>query len=255
MSDWLLATMALTGATLKGIVRSKIFIGLFAVGVCIVGLALMLAELAVGEMVTSLIDLGLALTTLAVSALCILNICTNPASNSNPRQAIVLVARPVDRSVVVVSRFVAVTSLGVASSLALGGLLSAIVLSFGGPGLRCFAAAAAASLEVLVVSSLALVCWTRMGAVTATTLSFALFAVGRLDGVATHLIDRGTFGAATPLAKVIAHMMPHLSLFDLTAWVHDGPPKALAFAALYAGLYSTAMVLVAIALYRRHEFT
>jgi hypothetical protein len=250
MNAWLRAVWALTWATTTAIFRSRIYVGLVAAGALLIGLSLMLAELAVGEMVTSLVDIGLAFIALVISLLAIVNVCSNPASNSNPRQVISILARPIPRSTVVVSRFIAVAALAVVASALLGGLLTGVVAWFGGPALRTFVAALTGSLEAVVVASVALLLWSRLGATTA----IVVFLLGRMDTATVELLDKGTFGAAAPVLRVVAHLLPHLSHFDLTAWVHRGS-AAPAWAALYAAGYATAMVLLAVQLYRGRDFT
>lgn len=256
MNAWFLAVAALTRATTTAIFRSRIYVGLVAAGAILVGLALMLAELAVGEMVTSLVDIGLAFIALVISLLAIVNVCSNPASNSNPRQVITILSRPIERSAVVVARFLAVAALAVVASFLLGGLLAGVVAVIGGPALalRTFVAALAGSLEAVVIASVALLLWSRLGTTTALTLAIVIFLLGRMDTTTVELLDKRTFGPATPLLRVVSHLLPHLSHFDLTAWVHGGG-LAPAWAALYAAGYATAMVVLATRLYRSRDFT
>ncbi len=255
MSEWFVRFFALSTASVRAIVRSKMYVGLLALGGALVMLALALAELAVGEMITSLIDLGLAFTSVAICVLTIVNICSNPASNSNPRQVIVIAARPISRSEIVLARYAAVIVLAFASAVVLAAAMAGIVMVLGGPVSRVFLAGVATALEAAVVGAIALALWARFSPTVAITLSFCMFALGRFDQLAQQLIDKGTFGPMTTPASWMARVLPHLSHFDLTAWVHGGPMTPVGWAIAYALIYSAAMLLAAVSLYGRREFT
>lgn len=229
--------------------RSKLYVGLLAAGTLMVVAAATLAELSLGETVNALVDLGMAFVALVVAGLAATVTISSVSTAIASREVVVLLARPVSRDAFVYGRSLAAITLVVSANAVLGVMLATLVAVFGGPALRTFVGIMFASFEGVIVAGLAMTFAVRSSSVLAATLTAVLFVVGRMDEAMAALLEKGTFGALETPMRVLAHLLPQLSRFDLTAWVHgDAPASSLTWAVGYGVLYAGA--LAAIASYR-----
>jgi len=227
-------------------IRSKLYVGLLAAGGLMVAAAAMLAELSLGETVNALVDLGMAFIALVVAALAATVTISSVSSAIATREVIVLLARPVGRDAFVYGRSLAAITLVLAANVILGTMLAILVAVFGGPAFKTFVAVLFASFEGIIVAGIAMAFAVRSSSVLAATLTAVLFVVGRMDEALDTLLARGTFGPLELPMRALAHGLPQLSRFDLTAWVHgDAPATSLWWAACYGLLYSAALAAIA----------
>jgi Cu-processing system permease protein len=239
-------------ATLE-FIRSRLYVGFLAAGVLLVLASLTLAELSVGEMVNSLVDIGLAFIALVAATLAGAVTVTSVSAAIQSRELIVQLARPVSRDVFVVGRLLAVMTLVVCANLVLGGILAGLVWLEDGPALRTFAASLMVSFEGFIVAAIALAFALRMPTVGAATLTVVLFIMGRMDTAFAGLIAKGTFGALSGFMQILHHLLPQLSRFDLTAWVHGEAPGAVLFAGAYGLLYVIGVAALGSVLFARRD--
>ena len=234
--------------------RSKLYVGLLAAGLLLVAAAAALAELSLGETVTAMIDIGLAFIALTVAVLSGAVTISSVSHAIASREVIVLLARPVGRDAFIVARFFASATLVLVANLVLGGVLGTLVGFLGGPAVRTFIATVFASFEGIIVASVALVFAARSPTVLSATLTAVIFIVGRMDRAFELLLEKGTFGAMKIPMEVIHHVLPQLSRFDLTAWVHgDAPASSILWSACYGGIYASTLVLLASARFRNRD--
>jgi ABC-type transport system involved in multi-copper enzyme maturation permease subunit len=234
--------------------RSKLYVGLLAAGLLLVAAAATLAELSLGETMVAMIDLGMAFIALTVAILSGAVTISSVSHAIASREVIVLLARPIGRDAFLVARFLAATTLVVFANVILGGVLSLLVAFLGGPGLRTVTATVFASFEGIIVASVALVFAARSPTVLSATMTAVIFVLGRMDGAFEVLLGKGTFGALQIPMEVVHHVLPQLSRFDLTAWVHgDAPPSSLLWSAIYGSVYAVTMVMLASARFRNRD--
>lgn len=232
-------------ATLE-FLRSKLYAGLLAAGFLLVLAAVALAELSLGETVNALTDIGLAFVALVTAGLGGAVTISAVSRVIASREAIAVVARPISRDTFVIARFLASATLVLSANLILGGVLAGLVAWFGGAWAKTMVAAMAASLEGIVVCGVAMVFAVRSSAVLSASLTAVFFVLGRMDTAFAALLDKGTFGPLEQPMRVVHHILPQLSRFDLTAWLHGDAPDAIAASTFAYGLvYAATMVLVA----------
>lgn len=231
------AVFAVWRATTLEFVRSRLYVGFLAAGVLLVLTSLALAELSVGELVNSLVDIGLAFTALVAATVAGAVAVTSVSDAIQSRELIVELARPVPRDVFLAGRLLALMTLVACANLILGGLLAGLVWLEDGPALRTFGASLMVSFEGFIVAALALAFSLRMPTVVSATLTIVFFIMGRMDTAFAELIEKGTFGVVTGPMRGVRHVMPQLSRFDLTGWVHGEAPGAVLEAGVYGLLY------------------
>jgi len=236
------------------LLRSKLYAGIIAAGIMLVIASAALAELSLGETVVALTDIGLAFIALISVALGV-GITTSSVSRAvSSREAIVLLARPIGRDTFILGRFLAAVTLVLAATISLGGLLALLVVAFDGNGAKVFVAAVFGAGEGILLCGVALVFAARSGPVMSGTLTTILFVVGRMDGGFDILIQRETFGGMTPLMKGLQFVLPQLSRFDLTAWIHgEAPSLTPGYTVLYGTVYTSGLLLLATLRFRRRD--
>jgi|GEM_PF-1049310 len=226
--------------------RSKLYVGLLAAGLLLVAAAASLAELSLGETVATLADIGMAFVALTVAALGGAVTISSVSRAIASREVIVILARPVGRDAFVIARFLASATLVIAANVILGSVLAGLVGFMGGPALRTFLAVLFSSFEGLIVAGIALTFAARSPSVLSASLTVVAFVLGRMDGAFKVLLDKGTFGVMEQPMRVIHHVLPQLSRFDLTAWVHgDAPTSSVLWSVGYGLVYTTTMVTLA----------
>ncbi len=249
-ASWSAVVAQWRAATLE-FLRSKLYAGLLAAGFLLILAAVALAELSLGETVNALTDLGLAFVALVTAGLGGAVTISAVSRVIASREAIAVLARPISRDTFVVSRFLASATLVLSANLLLGGLLAGLVAWFGGHWVKTLVAALAASLEGILVCGVAMVFAVRSSAVLSASLTAVFFVLGRMDTAFFALLEKGTFGALEKPMRVVHHVLPQLSRFDLTAWLHGDAPDAIAASTCVYGLMYAAM-LVLFASWRFH---
>lgn len=248
------AVMAQWKSSTLEFLRSKLYVGLLAAGLLLVAAAAALAELSLGETVAALTDIGMAFVALTVAALGGAVTISSVSRAIASREVIVLLARPVSRDAFVVGRFLASATLVLAANVILGAVLAVLIAFLGGPAIRTFMATVFASLEGIIVAAIALTFAARSPTVLSASLTSVLFVLGRMDGAFELLINKGTFGALEQPMRVIHHVLPQLSRFDLTPWVHgDAPTSSVLWSVAYGVVYALAMVLLASWRFRKRD--
>jgi ABC-type transport system involved in multi-copper enzyme maturation permease subunit len=234
--------------------RSKLYVGLLAAGLLLVAAAASLAQLSLGETVSALTDIGMAFVALTVATLGGAVTVSSVSHSITSREIIVLLARPVGRDAFIVARFLSSATLIVAANVILGGVLAALVGLLGGPALSTFLATVFASFEGIVVASVALAFAARSAPVLSASLTTVVFVLGRMDGAFELLLSKGTFGFFEQPMRVVHHVLPQLSRFDLTSWVHgDAPTSSVLWSVAYGLIYSLTMVTVASLRFRNRD--
>jgi ABC-type transport system involved in multi-copper enzyme maturation permease subunit len=220
----------------------------------LVAAAASLAELSLGETVSALTDIGLAFVALTVAALGGAVTISSVSRAIASREVIVVLARPVGRDAFIVARFLASATLIVAANAVLGAVLATLVAFLGGPALRTFMAAVFASFEGIVVASVALAFAARSAPTLSASLTAVVFVLGRMDGAFELLLSKGTFGFMEQPMRAVHHVLPQLSRFDLTAWVHgDAPSSSVVWSVVYGIIYSMTMLTVASFRFRNRD--
>lgn len=227
------------------LMRTRIYLNILVAGVVLVAAAVAFDRMSAGEGGRVLFDVGAAFIALLVAALAGIVSITAVTREIETKVASVVTARPLSRVDYVLGRFFTVASLVLLSNACLGAVLASTLAATGGQhaGLA-FVAVMFASLEAVVVAAVA----TFFGVGSSSTMSAlftsTIFILGRLTDELARLIERGKFGAATPLLDLVHAVLPHLPAFDLTPLAHGATASALDVAqrAAYGLLYTVAFL-------------
>ncbi len=121
-------------------------------------------------------------------------------------------------------------------------LLLAVVLIFG---------------ELMLMTAVALFFSTFAGPMTATLLTLALWIAGHFNADLRHFEEVLDSRIAAGVARVAYYVLPNLAPFDVKAEVVHGVPIPASHVGLtlaYAAAYITALLLAAMAVFRRRDF-
>lgn len=220
------------------LVRTRVYLNIIVAGVALVGAALAFDKLAAGEGGRVLFDVGCAFISLIVAALAGTVAISAVTRELESKQAHLVLARPVGRAEFVVGRFLTTMLLVVLANLLLGILLSLLLLFTGGGhfGLA-LGACLYASFEGFIIAAVATFFGVSSSSTMSAVFTVTIFVLGRLTGELEMLLERGVFHHATPLARVVYFVLPHLPAFDLTPMWHGGSVD-LVKGALYGTAYT-----------------
>ncbi len=242
------ALAALTIAGFIDFARGRVFATVFAAGVALVIAALIFQELSASAGQRVLGDIGLAFISMVVAMLAAIVPLSTVAKEIDSRQVHQLLARPISRATYVLARFLAAAGLVLASNVALGGLLCGLLLLTGGGSMGPLAwfAAVFASLEGLIMVSLAILFGVNSSVPMSAVFLTLVFVVGRLSYAVDAAIIAKLDGNAEQLVLAAARLLPAFGRFDLTAALHGVPLDAgeLARTAVYGIVYAAGILLL-----------
>jgi len=202
-----------------------------------------------GERVTR--DLGLGLLSLFGFLLVLLLGTRMVQKEVEGRTILLLLARPLRRGEFLFGKYLgllAVVGTGMAGMLA----ILAAVLALSGYGVDGALALAGlyAFLELAIVSALALLLAACSSPLLAAFLLLALYVAGHLIHGLLEMARIVTQPALAQALRAAFYLLPRLDLYGGAA-----PLGALPWAAAYALLYATGLILLALIAFRRREFS
>ena len=237
--------IALAWAGVLQLARTRVYLNILVAGVALVAAALAFERMSAGEGGRVLLDVGAAFIALVVAVLAGVVSITAVTREFETMVASGVTARPLSRVDYVLGRFFTTASLVVLSNALLGAVLAAMLVATGGSQAGfAFAAVMFASFEGLVVAAIAIFFGVGSSSTMSALFTTTIFILGRLTEELAGLVERGRFGAATPLFQVVNAVLPHLPAFDLTPLAHGATASALDLAqrAAYGLLYTLAFL-------------
>ncbi len=254
--------------------RSKVFFGVFLLGMALVGLAYLSASFSPRQPLTVSLDVGLSGLRFSL-ILFALTLVQDLVGREIERRTVVLtMSYPVARATYVVGRYLGVLALTAAAAAVLGVLLWMAVMASGfqfdqqfrvSLGWAYWATVFGVWADVAVVSAFTV--WIA----TLSTVSMlplvvgALFAIaGRAVGAVFDFLAGGAEGQIElvyrfgPALDVIRWVLPDLSRLDWRTWPMYGlPPDALsvALAIAMAILYVSALLCLSVSAFSRRELS
>jgi ABC-type transport system involved in multi-copper enzyme maturation permease subunit len=241
---------ALTKASLLEWFRSRAYLAVLGAGAVLALSAPILGELAGGEHLRIFVDFGLLFAGLTsgigISALAISTVGGEFRSGG----MLVLCARSLPRSIIVLSRLLASAIAVLLSNIVLGLLLFGISHWFGsGNSGRILAAAVALSLEGWVLASAALAFSFGSSASVAATGTMLFFILGRFSAAAAEV-------KGNPILDVVGVFLPRLDRFNLAEYAAEGPLPERYGLVIASGLLWTALfTVIAVVRFRGRDLT
>lgn len=252
-------------------VRDKVLYNLLFFAVLLMGAAYIIGQLTAGQDVKIIKDLGLASIWIFGLFIAIF-IGIGLVSKEVERRSIYnLLSKPVNRPQVVAGKYV-----GLVLTLAVNVVIMAaalyLVLAYEAWGVppdvqkawdataldpRLLKAIALVLVELMVVTAIALLFSTFSTPLVSAALTFGLVVAGHFSADLRNFDQVVDSPAAARLARGLYWVLPNLSQFDVKAQVVHGQPVSVAyigFAAGYAVLYITMLLLVSMFVFSRRDF-
>ena len=229
--------------TFREATRDRMLAGVLGAGALLLGVTQILGPLAMGEGRRLTIDLGLSGISL-LGLLVVLLVGTSLVAKELERRTIFnLLSRPISRPSYLVGKWVGLSATLWIVALGMGFALCALLAARGDgafvPGV--LQAMALAGLELMVMTSLAVLCSSLSTPLLSALYTLGFYVVGQWS------YDLRAFAAKVPgvlrgMLEVTANLAPNLPLFNArtlasgghaTSWEHLG--IALAYAIVYSG--------------------
>ncbi len=269
MNARLLAAVALN--TFREAVRDRVFYNLLLFAVLLVGASLVIGQLAAGQDVKIIKDLGLAASLLFGVGIAIFIGIQLVAREVERRSVHATLAKPVGRPVFLLGKYCGLLlTLGVNVCVMACALFAVLTVYWRltPPGVQAVWTAPAVDprllvalgliyVELAVVTAIALVFSTYSSALLSATFTTAIWVAGHFVEDLRSLDQLGVSGATSWVAWLTSWVLPNLALFDVKAAVVHGlpiPVGQVAASVAYGGVYTAALLLLAIVIFQRRDF-
>ena len=259
------ATAAIAVNVFRESVRDKVLYNLVLFAILLIGASLLIGELTAGQDVKIIKDLGLSATSVFGLFIAVF-IGIGLVSKEVERRSIYsLLAKPIDRSQLVVGKYVGlaltlVVNVGV-MAIALYVVLAymgwrapaAVAKAWDAPPLdpKLLVAIGLILVELMLVTAIAIFFSTFSTPLLSAALTFGLFIVGHFSADLRNFQDAVESPAAGRFVAALYWVLPNLAQFDIKAQVvhGQGVPAgyvmlAIAYAAAYIGLLLTISAIV-----------
>ncbi len=257
--------------TFREAVRDRVFYNLLLFAVLLVGTSLVIGQLAAGQDVKIIKDLGLAASLLFGVGIAIFIGIQLVAREVERRSVHATLSKPIGRPAFLLGKYfgllltlavnIAVMAVALFVVLALYAMntSSGVQAAWAAPALdpRLLVALGLIYVELAVVTAIALLFSTYSSALLAASFTAALWVAGHFVQDMRTLDQIGAAGATSWTAWLVSWVLPNLALFDVKAEVVHGvavPAAQVAAAVGYGAAYSAAVLLLAIAIFRRRDF-
>ena len=265
------ATLAIAVNAFRESVRDKVLYNLVLFAVVMIGASYLIGQLTAGQDVKIIKDLGLSATS-AFGLFIAVFIGIGLVSKEVERKSIYsLLAKPISRASFIIGKFLGLV-LTLAVNVAAMTVAYYAVLAYmnwmAEPGMRESWPAPATDVRLVVPIVLILA---QLTVVTAIALFFSTFSSPLLSALLTLCIwTAGHFNAdlrnfqavvdsppAVYTARTLYYLLPNFASFDVKTQVVHGdavPPADVALTLAYAVVYVAALLVAAVAVFRRRDF-
>ncbi len=242
--------------TFREAIRNRVLYLLLVFAVGMITLAQILSMLTVGSEEKIIKDFGLA-TIEIFSVLTAVLLGISLVSREIERRTVhTLLAKPIHRAEFVLGKYggLALTLLVNTTAMSLWFFLILAVKGIFDP--RLVLAIVMLFLQFLLITAIAVFFSCISGPVLACILTLALYVIGQLLWSFELLESRLSLGAAAWLFRGLYYLLPNFGNFDIKGEVVHGlaiDPGMIGFAFAYLGIYGSAVLLGACALFQRKE--
>jgi Cu-processing system permease protein len=250
---WLIAHNTYREAT-----RDRVLLGMTVAGVLALLGTQILQPLALGQGDRLTVDLGLTVISM-LGLLAVLMVGTSLVAKEIERRTIFnLLSRPLPRPLYLVGKWAGLTAALWTVSAALGLALCGL-LAVKGLGARMPSVAEAvylASLELSVVTAIAVMCSALSTPVLSALYTLGFYCVGQWSGDLRQFAA-GAPGTLGPMRRVVADVVPNLPVFNIRTLAAAGQTASaahLGMASAYALLYIGCVLALAAAAFESRDF-
>jgi len=248
---------AISGNTVRELVRSKLLYNLLVFAALFIGGSLFVAQLTIGSWVRVIVDMGLAAIEIAGAIMAIVIGVGLVAGEVERKTILPTLAKPVPRWAFCLGRYLGLTGL-LAVNVALMLVVLAVVLRLAGYGLSAtvIEAALLIAVELYVLSAVALLFASFSTPILASAFAFSVFLIGHLLSDLEAFAQRSQSEAARTLARGFYFLLPDLELLNLKAQAANELTAAASFvwhSAAYGLVYAALVLLLAIFIFARRD--
>ena len=257
MSGFGRVTGVIAANTVRELVRSKLLYNLLFFAVLLIGSSMLVAQLTIGQWDRVILDMGLAAIELSGTLIAVLIGVGLVAGEIERRTLFPTLAKPVPRAAFLLGRYLGLLAMLAANVLVMMAAL-ALVLRAADYSVTATVAAAALLifLELCLIAAAAMFFGSFTTPVLATAFSISLFLIGHLLGDLKTFRQRSHAAAAQAVTGAFYHLLPDLELLNLKSQASNNLPVPHGFvanSALYAAVYTAALLLLAFAIFARRD--
>ena len=264
---------AIAAATTKEAIGQPLFAVVIVAGIVLVISFLVIPYNTFGEDVKMYKDSGLTLIKVLALLMVVWTAGVAVSDEIEGRTALTVLSKPLTRWQFVLGKFAGLVLVALLVFLILGGVLLAatnfkvvhdaresakvppVWWECADEMITVVPGLALAFLETVVMAAIALAASTRLGTVANLILCFAIYAMGHLVPLIVQS-SVGKFAIVRFTGRLFATILPVLDHFTVEAAVVGGVPVPwdyLGWAALYAAIYSTVAILLALVLFQNRD--
>lgn len=243
--------------TFKEAVRDRILVVFFLFAIVLMASSTILSWLTVGSELKIVTDFGLAAEAIFATLIAVFVGINLVHKEIDKRTIYAVLAKPVPRWLFIVGKYLGLMAvLIVAISLMSIFYLGLVWWKGGVLPLHLVGALALSVLEVSMITAVAIVFSSFAPPIEAAILTAGVWAIGHLTWGLTALIERVPSAGLGTVIGLIYYVLPNLETFNIRAQVvHDLPVAPLYYlnALVYAAAYTTAMLTLAVLIFRRRD--
>jgi len=264
---------AVAAATTKEAIGQPVFAVALIAGVALLFAFIVIPYNTFGEDVKMLKDSGLTLIKVLALLVVVWTASVAVADEIEGRTALTVLSKPLTRWQFVIGKFIGLALVALLVFMILGGVLLATTSlkvvydaregakvdplwsDCAGEMITVVPGLVLALLETILLAAVSLAVSTRLGMVPNLIICFTVYALGHLVPMIVQS-SVGKFAIVRFVGKLFATLLPVLEHFTIDAAVAGGVPVPwgyLAWAAVYAGLYSAIALLVALVLFQDRD--
>jgi Cu-processing system permease protein len=244
--------------TFRESVRDKVLLTLLVFGILVMGSSKVIQPLALGEEGRIIRDLGLSSITLFCVLIAILVGGRIVYREVEKRTIYVILAKPVRRWEFIVGKYAGLMAVLFVSLVVMtaGFYLTLLALHVGAPAAMLLAVLMT-FFQLAILTAVAVLFSTFVTPIASAVFTFAIYFVGHL----TRDLKLLAAMSPSPVVKIVSqflyYVLPNFSNLNIRSDVVHGAlidPSAIVLSVLYAIVYTTTLLLIAIFVFTRKEF-
>ncbi len=244
--------------TFREAVRDRVLVTLVIFAVVVMGASRVIQPLALGEESKVIKDIGLAAITLFCVLIAILVGGRLVYKEVEKRTIYIILSKPVRRWEFIVGKYFGLLGVLALSLVVMTVCFYAVlwILRVGAP-LALVLAVVMTFFELAILTAAAILFSSFATPITGSVFAFGIYFVGHMARDLRVLAGMTPSPVVRVISLVVYYLLPNLSNFNIRGdVVHGAPldPVGLLLSMFYAVVYSTVLLLVAMAIFSRREF-
>lgn len=247
--------------TFRESVRDRVLYNLIFFALLMIGSSLLVGELAMGDLQKVIADIGLSAMRFFGMLIAIFIGIQLVYKEIERRTIYGLLAKPLRRAELVLGKFFGLgTTLAVNVAVMLAGIVLAVVVVGGGYAPQVVSVLPAAYLiflELLVTTAIALAFSTLSSPALSALFTFLLYIAGNFSSNLSEMAAMSESSMTKGVLTAIHYALPNLSFFNAIGVASSGtmvPGARLLAATLYALVYCSILLSIAVLVFERRDF-